>query len=69
MFIHFRTEANWTEAQAYIGMDLVVSGHQEEALPHLRWVSENGNRTFIEYILARMELGRQGYRLPAASNP
>jgi tetratricopeptide (TPR) repeat protein len=58
-----------TEAQAYVGMDLLISGRHEEALEHLRWVSENGNRTFIEYTLARMELISQGYGMPGPSSP
>lgn len=57
-----------TEAQAYIGMDLLIAGHRDEAVEHLRWVSENGNRTFVEYTLARMELNRQGVSVPGSSN-
>ncbi|MDX6711558.1 MAG: hypothetical protein QOH96_2574 [Blastocatellia bacterium] len=56
-----------TEARGYIGMDLMISGHTDKAMEHLRWVSENGNRSFVEYILARQELMRQGVSLPATS--
>jgi len=27
-----------TEARAYIGMDLLISGHTDKAMEHLRWV-------------------------------
>lgn len=49
-----------TEARAYVGLDLLGAGRRDEALAHLRWVSENGNKTFVEYTMARMELKRQG---------
>ena len=47
-----------TEARAYLGYDLSLSGKKEDALPHLRWVKEYGNRNFIEYPLAVLELHR-----------
>ena len=51
------TEANdngkMTEAQAYVGIDLALSGRRQEALAHLRWVATNGDRTFTEYPLAK----------------
>ncbi|MBC8031907.1 MAG: tetratricopeptide repeat protein [Pyrinomonadaceae bacterium] len=47
-----------TEAHAYIGLDLSLSGIREEALRHLHWVRENGNKDFIEYPLALAEIGR-----------
>ena len=37
-----------TVARTYLGLDLSLSGHSEEALPHLRWVKEHGNESFIE---------------------
>lgn len=52
-----------TEAHAYLGYDLSLQGKKEDALPHLRWVKENGNRNFIEYPLAVLEL----HRLTSAS--
>lgn len=47
-----------TEARAYLGMDLSVSGRPEEALEQLRWVREKGNRRFIEYPFALTEINR-----------
>ncbi|OLE56068.1 MAG: hypothetical protein AUG51_00100 [Acidobacteria bacterium 13_1_20CM_3_53_8] len=47
-----------TEAHAYIGLDLSLSGNRERAAEHLRWVRENGNRNFVEYPLALAELSR-----------
>jgi tetratricopeptide (TPR) repeat protein len=47
-----------TEAQAYVGTDLLVSGKNEEARPYLQWVKDNGNKSFVEYILAVAELQR-----------
>lgn len=47
-----------TEAHAYIGMDLALKGERDQALAHLRWVRENGNRNFVEYPLALSELKR-----------
>lgn len=47
-----------TEAHAYIGLDLSLSGTSSEALPHLHWVRENGNKNFIEYPLALAEIER-----------
>lgn len=47
-----------TEARAYLGCDLSLSGKPNEAIPHLRWVKEYGNRNFVEYPLAVLELHR-----------
>jgi|GEM_PF-912661 len=47
-----------TEAHAYIGLDLSLSGNRDGALTHLRWVKENGNKRFVEYALALTELNR-----------
>ncbi|MGE0681097.1 MAG: tetratricopeptide repeat protein [Candidatus Binatia bacterium] len=47
-----------TEAHAYIGIALSVSGKRGEALTHLKWVKENGNKGFVETTLATTELGR-----------
>jgi lipoprotein NlpI len=46
-----------TEAQAYIGLDLVLTGKQDEALTHLHWVKDNGKKNFSEYVFAVNELG------------
>ena len=45
-----------TEVRAYVGTDLLLRGRTQEALPHLRWVDEHGNKAFIEYRLARTAL-------------
>jgi tetratricopeptide (TPR) repeat protein len=47
-----------TEAHAYVGLDLSLSGNREAAIQHLRWVKENGNQRFVEYPLALAELSR-----------
>jgi tetratricopeptide (TPR) repeat protein len=47
-----------TEAHAYIGLDLSLSGASEKALPHLQWVRDNGNKNFVEYLLAIGEIRR-----------
>lgn len=49
-----------TEAHAYVGLDLSLSGRREEALEHLRWVRDKGNKNFVEYPLALAELARLG---------
>jgi tetratricopeptide (TPR) repeat protein len=45
-----------TESHCYIGLDLKFDGKTSEALPHLQWVKDNGNRNFIEYGFAMAEL-------------
>jgi len=47
-----------TEAQAYIGTDLLLSGKREDAKAYLQWVRDNGNKHFVEYALALAELER-----------
>ncbi len=47
-----------TEANAYIGIDLVLSGQKSLALPYLNWVKQNGNKKFVEYKLALTFLNR-----------
>ena len=47
-----------TEARAYLGMDLALAGKKDEALVHLRWVKEYGNRNFVEYPMAVTEISR-----------
>ena len=50
--------ARETEARTYIGLDLLYTGRADEAIPHLEWVREHGNSTFVEYHLALAELER-----------
>ncbi len=47
-----------TEAHAYIGFQLLAAGQRDEAVAHLRWVTEHGTRTFYEYGMAAAELKR-----------
>jgi len=47
-----------TEARAYLGLDLVLAGKQDEALTHLHWVKDNGKKNFSEYAFAVNELRR-----------
>jgi lipoprotein NlpI len=47
-----------TEARAYIGLDLSLAGHQQEALEQFQWVEANGKRTYLEYRLALAEMRR-----------
>jgi len=47
-----------TEARTYMGLALAVTGERREALKHLRWVKENGNKSFVEFPAALMELRR-----------
>lgn len=49
-----------TEARAYLGLDLVLAGKQDEAMTHLQWVKDNGKKDFSEYAFAVKELGRIG---------
>lgn len=51
-----------TEAHAYIGIDLSLKGNFTEALKHLNWVKENGNKNFYEYgfALAEIQYANQG---------
>ena len=48
-----------TEAYAYIGLQLSITGRHTEAIPYLQWVKENGNRKFVEYPLALSEPDRR----------
>ena len=47
-----------TEAHAYMGMDLLLNGKNNEAGTHFEWVKEYGNKRFFEYPLAIEELKR-----------
>lgn len=49
-----------TEAHAYIGMDLLIKGKNDEARTHFQWVKEYGNKRFFEYPLSVEELKRLG---------
>jgi tetratricopeptide (TPR) repeat protein len=47
-----------TEAHAYMGMDLLLKGENEEARTHFQWVKDYGNKHFFEFPLAIEELKR-----------
>lgn len=53
-----------TEARTYLGMDLSLAAKKEEALVHLKWVKEYGNRNFVEYPMAVSEISRLGGETP-----
>lgn len=47
-----------TEAHTYIGMNLSLQKKFNDAVAHLNWVKEKGNKTFVEYGFALAELER-----------
>ena len=47
-----------TETHAYMAMDLLLNGKNDEARIHFEWVKEYGNKRFFEYPLAMEELKR-----------
>ena len=47
-----------TEVRTYIGLALAAAGERREALKHLQWVKENGNKSFVEFPAALTELRR-----------
>lgn len=53
-----------TEARAYVGLVASAEGRRDEALEHLRWVTEEGQRTLVEYRWAVAELARLMPALP-----
>ena len=51
-----------TEAHAYIGIQAAIAGRRDEALEHLGWVRDHGNKDFSEYSLSLATI----HRLPPA---
>jgi lipoprotein NlpI len=47
-----------TEIHSFLGLRESLKGHLEEALPHLRWVKQNGVSSNAEYPIAVAELDR-----------
>jgi tetratricopeptide (TPR) repeat protein len=47
-----------TEAHTYLGLSLLYTGKESEALNHLEWVVEMGNKWFLEYQVAKAALER-----------
>ncbi|MBX9670058.1 MAG: tetratricopeptide repeat protein [Candidatus Obscuribacterales bacterium] len=56
-----------TEAKAYIGFDLITKGKKSEGLQHLKWVKDNGNKSFSEYQVSVAELRRMVANAPKKS--
>ena len=48
-----------TEAHAFVGLAAAIAGRDAEAEPHLKWVIEQGTRTFVEYDLVQGEMKRR----------
>jgi hypothetical protein len=55
-----------TEAQTFLGLDLIESGRPADALPGLTWVKDYGNRSSLEYDIAVAEIDRIGATTTAA---
>jgi tetratricopeptide (TPR) repeat protein len=47
-----------TEAKTYVGMNLHVK-NDKSSIEMLNWVVKNGNKSFLEYTLARSELAKK----------
>jgi tetratricopeptide (TPR) repeat protein len=47
-----------TEANTYIGLDLLFSGRRNDALRRFQWVKDHGNRDFDEYHLVLTQVAR-----------
>jgi tetratricopeptide (TPR) repeat protein len=50
-----------TECHLYIGLYRSAEGKYSKAIPHLRWVRDNGEREILEYPAAIVELERLGH--------
>lgn len=58
-----------TEALTYVGLDVSRLGHREHALSYLQWVQTNGNKQFVEYIMAMAELQRLRFAAAPQAQP
>lgn len=47
-----------TEAHWFIGAKHLYDSRPEDAAKHLKWVVDNGNRSFVDYDLAKAELNK-----------
>jgi hypothetical protein len=47
-----------TDAQTFLGLDLIESGRSADALPGLKWVRDYGNKKSIEHDIAVAEIDR-----------
>jgi len=47
-----------TEVHFYTGMEQLIAGRNADALPHFKWIKENGDRAFYEYPAALGQLER-----------
>lgn len=55
---HAKEDGQRTEAHAYARIKMAAEGKRDEALVHLRWVKERGNKNYAEYDWALSELKR-----------
>lgn len=53
-----KTNGEQTEAHCYLGFHHALKGDSREATRHLRWVVDNGDPGYIEFIVAGAELDR-----------
>lgn len=51
-----RDRDEMTEAQAYIGLRLLLNRRGQDAMPHFEWVMKKGNVEFLEYEIVRQIL-------------
>jgi tetratricopeptide (TPR) repeat protein len=58
LLVQAKTNDQQTEAHAYAGLDLSIKGERDAALEHLRWVRDKGNRRFVEYEIAMVEIAK-----------
>jgi hypothetical protein len=47
-----------TEARCYLGFHYMLNDQKKEAAAHFRWVADNGDPGYVEYLVARAELDR-----------
>jgi tetratricopeptide (TPR) repeat protein len=52
------SNGNRTEAHFYPGVRAAIANRREQALGHLRWIKERGERNYSEYSMALDELAR-----------
>jgi tetratricopeptide (TPR) repeat protein len=51
-----KSNGEQTEARCYLGLHYMLKDQKEEAAAHFRWVAENGDPGYIEFLVARAEL-------------
>jgi hypothetical protein len=53
-----KTNARATEARAYVGLRWLFDGRRADAMPHLNWVRDRGDRNYVEYQMVTEVLKR-----------